>query len=68
MAAKQKTTHGGRRKGAGRPEGKAARLRVYSVRLTDRHAVLLRLWGAGNVSEGVRELVEKEASRFAETT
>lgn len=48
---------GGRRAGAGRkphPEP----LLVYTVKMTTAHAALLKKWGGGNASAGIRWLID----------
>ena len=47
--------HGGRREGAGRK--RRPELITYSVRLTAEQATLLKLWGGGSISAGVRWLI-----------
>ncbi len=52
--------HGGRRKGSGRkplPE----KMLIYSVRMSPAQAALLKLWGGGNMSAGLRWLVANAA-------
>lgn len=45
--------------GAGRPPMHGTPMRIYRVRLTLEHAEALRRAGAGNLSAGVRRLVER---------
>ena len=56
--AQKKPPHGGKRKGAGRPK-KEAPLRVYSVRLHEHQAAFAKLIGGGDLSEGIRSMIEK---------
>ena len=65
MAKKPKPTHGGKRKGAGRKEGRqpprvydAKLAKAYSVRLREDQAAWARLVGVGALSAGIRELIE----------
>lgn len=39
---------------------------TYAVKLTARHARYARQRGGGNLSRGVREVIEKDAGEFAE--
>jgi hypothetical protein len=57
---KRKHAHGGRRSGAGRPRGPRP-LPVRSVRMSPEHAKLLRLWGGGDLSAGLRWLIDAAA-------
>ena len=49
--------HGGRRAGAGRKPS-PVELLTYSYKLTPAQAQLLKLWGGGNGSAGIRWLVD----------
>lgn len=50
---------GGKREGAGRPVSAAPLLRV-SLRLSAAHVARLKALGDGNVSEGVRRLLDAQ--------
>ena len=51
------TSHGGERKGAGRPRIEFP-LKTRSVRLTEEHVACAQLLGSGDVSAGVRRALE----------
>jgi hypothetical protein len=57
----KKPTHGGPRKGAGRPKP-AQPLKFHPVRLSDTHVRLLREW-SGTMAKGIRDLIEAEVQR-----
>lgn len=48
---------GGRRPGAGRKKKDSAREK-YNVYITPRQAELLKMWGGGDISAGLRWLVD----------
>ena len=50
-----KSTHGGKRIGAGR---KPSGIVDYHVRITKHQAALLKTWGGGDLSAGLRWLVD----------
>ena len=51
---------GGKRKGAGRPRSNPPTI-GQNVRITSHHAKLLRMWGKGDVSAGLRWLIDAVA-------
>jgi len=58
LAKKKKSAHGGKRNGAGPKQIYAEPLKVRSIRLTDTHVEAAKLFGAGDLSEGVRKTIE----------
>lgn len=62
---RKKGGRGGYRKGAGR---KKVGRRTYAVRLTDRQAALLCLWGGGDMSAGLRWLIDGAAPLIGPST
>ena len=57
---KTKGQHGGRRKGAGR-KPRSDPLALYSVRISRAQVKLLRAWGGGDLSAGIRWLIDAAA-------
>ena len=57
---KKRGGNGGKRAGAGRKRTHAVRA-TYSVDLTPQQAGLLKMWGGGNESAGLRWLVDNAA-------
>ena len=56
---KKKFRHGGKRPGAGGTHRKFAEVHLtYSFLLTPAQAKLLKTWGGGNASAGLRWLIE----------
>ena len=60
MVAEKSSNHGGRRTGAGRKRH-VPPLRCRHVCITDEQAQLLRMWGRGDLSAGLRWLIEAAA-------
>jgi len=62
MAKKRRATHGGRRKGAGRPLLDGQGTQVVTVRLTAKHIQKVERWqdehDAENFSDAVRQIVD----------
>lgn len=56
MTAK-KPTHGGKRKNSGRKKIDEP-LKVRAVRLSDEDVAILKSWGHGDMSKGIRGLIE----------
>ena len=54
------SAHGGKRKGAGRPRNDPP-TKSHNVCITDEQARLLRMWGRGDLSAGLRWLIEAAA-------
>ena len=62
-----KSTHGGARKNAGRkPSATPSLLKVRSVRLSDDEVRLLKRWGGGDMTAGIRVMIEKGAAWMAQ--
>ena len=57
---KKRGGNGGKRAGAGRKRVNAPRV-TYAVDVTPQQAGLLKMWGGGDVSDGVRWLVDNAA-------
>lgn len=53
-------SHGGKRVGAGRKKHTPA-LDDYHIRLEERQAKLVRMWGKGDLSAGLRWLIDAAA-------
>ncbi len=58
-----KKTHGGKRKHAGRKAPEKP-LKLRSVRLNDDEVSLLKMWGAGDMTAGIRGLIAKAAATW----
>jgi len=59
VTAKKKSTHGGKREGAGRPtEDDAEGLKRVIVMLNEHHVEAAKKRGDGNVSLGIRRALE----------
>lgn len=58
---------GGRRPGAGRKPTKGPTVR-YALDVSHRHAELLRAWGGGDMSAGLRWLIDAAAPLVGEGT
>jgi hypothetical protein len=54
---KKKGGNGGKRAGAG-PKRKRDPIVTYSVRMSHAHAEMLRLWGGGDISAGLRWVMD----------
>lgn len=54
---------GGKRAGAGRPRSNPPTTSC-SIRLTDAQRRLLRMWGKGDMSAGLRWLIDEAAKRI----
>ena len=63
---KKKNTHGGKRAGAGRKKLESP-MATYSVRITHAQAALLKAWGGGDLSAGLRWLVDAAEILVART-